>query len=144
VFLSFRGDTRNNFTDHLYTALVQAGIHTFRDDKLPRGNDISTELRNAIQGSMIFIVVFSEEYASSAWCLEELVEILRCKDTIDHTRILPIFYHVKPSDIRKQTGTFAKAFASYEKTDMDEVERWRAALTKAASFSGWFLDVANG
>ena len=31
VFLSFRGeDTRKKFTDHLYTALVQAGIHTFR------------------------------------------------------------------------------------------------------------------
>ncbi|KAI9215660.1 hypothetical protein POPTR_T002968v4 [Populus trichocarpa] len=30
VFLSFRGeDTRKTFTDHLYTALVQAGIHTF-------------------------------------------------------------------------------------------------------------------
>jgi hypothetical protein len=30
VFLSFRGeDTRKNFIDHLYTALVHAGIHTF-------------------------------------------------------------------------------------------------------------------
>nr|XP_034892105.1 disease resistance protein RPV1-like [Populus alba] len=34
VFLSFRGeDTRKNFTDHLYWALVQAGFHTFRDDE---------------------------------------------------------------------------------------------------------------
>jgi hypothetical protein len=39
VFLSYRGeDTGKTFTDHLYTALVQAGIHTFRDDdELPRG-----------------------------------------------------------------------------------------------------------
>jgi hypothetical protein len=30
VFVSFRGeDNRKNFTDHLYTALVQAGIYTF-------------------------------------------------------------------------------------------------------------------
>ena len=34
VFLSFCGvDTRKNFTDHLYTALKQKGIITFRDDE---------------------------------------------------------------------------------------------------------------
>ncbi|CAI9265060.1 unnamed protein product [Lactuca saligna] len=37
--LSFRGeDTRNGFTDHLYTTLKQAGICTFRDnDSMERG-----------------------------------------------------------------------------------------------------------
>ncbi|KAM7516039.1 hypothetical protein LguiA_005622 [Lonicera macranthoides] len=42
VFLSFRGkDTRKTFTDHLYTALVQAGIHTFKDEhELKRGEHI--------------------------------------------------------------------------------------------------------
>jgi hypothetical protein len=51
VFLSFRGeDTRKNFTDHLYTALVQAGIHTFRDDdEIGRGENIKSELQQAIQ-----------------------------------------------------------------------------------------------
>ena len=51
VFLSFRGeDTRNNFTDHLYMALVQAGIHTFRDDnEIWRGENIDFELQKAIQ-----------------------------------------------------------------------------------------------
>ena len=67
VFLSFRGeDTRKNFTDHLYTALIQAGIHTFRDDnELPRGEEISPQLVKAIEGSRISIVVFSKHYASS-------------------------------------------------------------------------------
>ena len=42
VFLSFRGeDNRKNFTDHLYTALVKAGILTFRDhNEIPRGEEI--------------------------------------------------------------------------------------------------------
>jgi hypothetical protein len=99
VFLSFRGkDTRKTFTDHLYTALVHAGIHTFRDDdELPRGNHISNELLKAIQGSRVSIVVFSKGYASSSWCLDELVEILHCKNTIGQT-FLPIFYDVNPSD----------------------------------------------
>ena len=46
VFLSFRGeDTRKSFTDHLYYALKQKGIFTFKDDeKLERGKLISLEL----------------------------------------------------------------------------------------------------
>jgi hypothetical protein len=149
VFLSFRGeDTRKNFTDHLYCALVRVGICTFRDgEELRRGENISTELRNAIRGSRISIVVFSEDYASSRWCLDELVEIVHCKNTISHT-LLPIFYHVDPSDVRHQKGTLAEAFYRLEKrfqTDMERVQRWKAALTEAASCSGWDLDkVADG
>jgi hypothetical protein len=47
VFLSFRGeDTRRKFTDHLYTALVQAGIHRFRDDdEIQRGHNIELEIK---------------------------------------------------------------------------------------------------
>ncbi|XP_059429315.1 disease resistance protein RML1A-like [Corylus avellana] len=149
VFVSFRGkDTRKSFTDHLYTALVQAGINTFiDDDELQRGNDISTELVNAIQRSMIFIVVFSKHYASSSWCLEELVEIIRCKNTIGGKTLLPIFYHADPSDVRNQTETFAKAFKRHEKkfqNDMEKVHRWRTALIKAAAISSWDLNVVNG
>ena len=110
VFLSFRGeDTRKNFTDHLYKALIQAGIHTFRDDdELARGKEISTELLNAIQESRISIVVFSKGYASSRWCLDELVQIMHCKNTIRHT-VYPVFYDVDPSDVRKQTGTLCRS-----------------------------------
>ncbi|XP_062173051.1 disease resistance protein RPV1-like isoform X2 [Alnus glutinosa] len=149
VFLSFRGeDSRKNFTDHLYSALVQVGIRTFRDsEKLPRGENISIELLNAIRGSRISIVVFSKGYASSRWCLDELVEIVNCKNTIGHT-LLPIFYHLDPSDVRKKTGTFAEAFARHEEqfpTDMERVQRWRVALTEAANCSGWDLEsVADG
>jgi hypothetical protein len=76
VFLSFRGaDTRKTFLGHLYNALVQAGIHTFKDDEeLPPGEEISHHLKKAIQESKISIVVFSRDYASSRWCLNELVE----------------------------------------------------------------------
>ncbi len=40
------------------------------------------------------IVVFSKGYASSHWCLNELVHILHCKNTKGHI-VLPIFYDVK-------------------------------------------------
>ncbi|CAL5348650.1 unnamed protein product [Camellia sinensis] len=149
VFLSFRGeDTRKNFTDHLYEALVQAGIHTFRDDdELPRGREISSELLKSIEGSRMSIVVFSRNYASSRWCLDELVKIIECKKTLGQL-LVPIFYDVDPSDVRHQTGYFGEAFGRHEKRYMDEMEKVeirRAALSQAANLSGWDLqNVANG
>ncbi|KAL7209458.1 hypothetical protein ACSBR1_031075 [Camellia fascicularis] len=149
VFLSFRGDdTRKNFTDHLYEALVQAGIHTFRDDdELPRGREISSELLKSIEGSRISIVVFSRNYASSRWCLDELVKIIDCKKTLGQL-LLPIFYDVDPSDVRHQTGYFGEAFGRHQKRfadEMEKVEVRRDALSEAANLSGWDLqNVANG
>ena len=76
VFLSFRGeDTREGFTSHLYKALCDKGINTFIDDELPRGEEISKELIQTIKKSLILVVVFSENYAESKWCLDELAEI---------------------------------------------------------------------
>ena len=149
VFLSFRGeDTCTNFVDHLYTALVQAGICTFRDeDELPRGKEISAELHNVIQESMMSIVILSKNFAFSTWCLNELVEILKCKKTRGQL-VLPVFYNIDPSDVRKQNGSFAEAFAVHEEqfvTEMGRVERWRAALAEATNLSGWDLqNIANG
>ncbi|WKA11081.1 hypothetical protein VitviT2T_028613 [Vitis vinifera] len=58
--------------------------------------------------------------------------------------VLPIFYHVDPSDIRKQSGIFGDALAHHER-DADEkkkemIQKWRTALTEAASLSGWHVD----
>ncbi|XP_059452202.1 disease resistance protein RPV1-like [Corylus avellana] len=143
VFLSFRGeDTRKNFIDHLYFALRDTGINTFRDDnELRRGEDITSELLSAIQRSKISVIVFSSNYAASRWCLEELVKIMECRRTVRQL-VLPIFYDVEPSDVRNQTGSFAKAFSEHEKRyllDIDKVLRWRRALIEAANLSGWDL-----
>ena len=147
VFLSFSGeDTRKTFTDHLYTALVQAGILTFRDDdELPRGEEISDHLLKAIRESKISIVVFSKGYASSRWCLDELVEILKCKYRKTGQIALPIFYDIDPSDVRKQTDSFAEAFVKHEERSEEKVKKWREALEEAGNLSGWNLkDMANG
>uniref|UniRef100_A0A2N9HEM1 ADP-ribosyl cyclase/cyclic ADP-ribose hydrolase n=1 Tax=Fagus sylvatica TaxID=28930 RepID=A0A2N9HEM1_FAGSY len=143
VFLSFRGeDTRNNFTDHLFDALKRKGIFTFRDDeKLERGKSISPELEKAIEESRFAIVIFSRNYASSTWCLEELAKIVRCMKVKGMT-VLPIFYNVDPSDVRKQKGTFAQAFVEHEgrfKENMKIVQTWRDALIEVANLSGWDL-----
>ena len=138
VFLSFRGeDTRHGFISHLYGALSKQGIHTFIDDNLPRGEQISSELFKTIESSRISIIVFSENYAFSTWCLDELAKIVECLKNKQLVR--PIFYKVNPSDVRHQRGKFGEALANHEKTVMDnmKVQRWRKALHEAANISGW-------
>ncbi|KAJ9558446.1 hypothetical protein OSB04_013060 [Centaurea solstitialis] len=136
VFLSFRGeDTRTNFVDHLYHALKRQNIETYKDDKnLQKGNKISKELIQAIEESRFHVIVFSKNYASSSWCLDELVEIMECQKTKTGQTIYPIFYDVEPTHVRKQSGEFGKAFAKHENDEV--VEKWREALVEATSFSG--------
>ncbi|KAJ9167279.1 hypothetical protein P3X46_021943 [Hevea brasiliensis] len=140
VFLSFRGiETRHNFTSHLYAALCRKNITTFIDDILERGEGISPALMKAIEESKISVVIFSENYASSRWCLDELVKIIDCEKKLGR-KVLPIFYRVNPSDVRKQTGKFGEAFGKVKENSnhsLDVVEKWSTALTKAGNLSGW-------
>ena len=139
VFLSFRGgDTRFNFPDHLLVNLMRRGIDTFIDNSLRRGEEIAPELLKAIEESRFSLIVFSENYAGSRWCLDELVKIMKCRKEMKQT-VVPIFYHVDPSHVRHQTGRFGEAFSNY-KEDTEEmkekVRSWRSALTEAANISG--------
>ncbi|CAL2279020.1 unnamed protein product [Prunus armeniaca] len=94
---------------------------------------VPREIFEAIEKSRISVVVFSENYASSTWCLDELAKIIECKNSQQQI-VLPIFYDVNPSDVIYQTGTFGGAFVEHEdrfKDDLEKVSRWRAALTEA-------------
>ncbi|CAJ2634035.1 unnamed protein product [Trifolium pratense] len=141
IFLSFRGeDTRDSFTGFLYYTLHKEGFKVFMDDVgLERGDKISSSLINAIQASRISIVVLSENYAYSTWCLDELVNILECKNKMKSRIIWPIFYKVKASDVRHQKNSYEKAMAIHEKmfgNDSEKVKKWRSALTEVSSLSG--------
>ncbi|XP_049379081.1 TMV resistance protein N-like [Solanum stenotomum] len=151
VFLSFRGsDTRRTFTGHLYEGLKNRGIFTFQDDKrLEHGDSISEELVKAIEESQVAVIVFSKNYATSSWCLNELVKIMECKEKENgHMTVIPIFYYVDPSDVRYQRESFAEAFTKHKlryKDDegMQKVKRWRNALTAAADLKGHDIHDGN-
>ncbi|KAF5468032.1 hypothetical protein F2P56_012223 [Juglans regia] len=143
VFLSFHGrDTRQRITAHLYKALEQRSISTFRDDKeLERGRYISPELLNAIENSMYAVVVLSPYYAFSRWCLTELTKIVECMEK-KGLILLPVFYQVDPFDVRNQKGTFTEAFVKHEndpKIVGDDLQSWKSALSKVGNISGWDL-----
>ncbi|XP_039173185.1 disease resistance protein RUN1-like [Eucalyptus grandis] len=145
VFLNFRGsDTRKTFTDHLYRNLVKAGtvpFCVFRDENsIPIGEEFGSEILDAIVRSKISIPVISENYASSKWCLRELVHIMECKKSMQHI-VLPIFYKVAPSDVRRLKGNFGNAFhLRRERYDEKDIQEWQQALNEVSYLHGWESD----
>ncbi|XP_028793772.1 TMV resistance protein N-like [Neltuma alba] len=145
VFLSFRGeDTRHLFTVPLYNALRRKGINAFIDDKkLGKGERIAPALLKAIERSRISIIVFSKNYATSTWCLDELAHIIWCKKEKNQV-VMPIFYKVAPMAVQYQRDSFAAAMAAHEdrfRDDMDKVQKRRSALSEAASVSkAWLFE----
>ena len=136
VFLSFKGeDTRNVFISNLNGFLCDKGINTFTDEKLPIGEEIPAELLEAIESSRVSIIVFSKNYASSTWCLDELIKILECRKKGQF--VLPIFYEINPSVVRKQKRKFGKALVKHEQEfNMNKVQIWRVALEEAGNLCG--------
>ncbi|RVW22058.1 Disease resistance-like protein DSC2 [Vitis vinifera] len=80
------------------------------DDKLSRGQEISPALVKAI-----------ENYASSTWCLEELVKIIDCTKAMGHAA-LPVFYNVDASHVRNRQGVLHKHLLSMKRFIRS---RWR-------------------
>ncbi|KAL3027842.1 hypothetical protein AAZX31_03G079200 [Glycine max] len=145
VFINFRGeDTRRSFVCHLNCALSKAGVKTFLDEEnLHKGMKLD-ELMTAIEGSQIAIVVFSQSYTESTWCLRELEKVIECNETYGQS-VLPVFYNIDPSVVRHrdEKHDFGKVLKSTaEKNYSGEhlenaLSRWSRALSEASKFSGW-------
>ncbi|XP_043725450.1 disease resistance protein RPV1-like [Telopea speciosissima] len=133
MFLSFGKDTRDNFTRRLYEELLRNNVRTFLDDEgLKGGDELAPGLSAAIDESAAYVAVISENYACSR-CLEELAQILERK-----RRLLPVFYNVDPSNVRRQEGPFENPFRYLEtRHGVDKVQRWRKALEKSGGKKGW-------
>jgi hypothetical protein len=138
VFVSFRGeDIRKKFLSHLVKDFSQKQIYTFTDQILKTGDEIEPSLFEAIKGSYISLIIFSENYASSHWCLDELVKIMECKEKYGQI-VIPIFYGVEPTDVRHQRKSYEKAFVELKKRySLSKVQSWRHALETCATLSGF-------
>ncbi|XP_020872799.1 LOW QUALITY PROTEIN: disease resistance protein RML1A [Arabidopsis lyrata subsp. lyrata] len=140
VFPSFHGpDVRRGFLSHLHNHFTSKGITTFKDQEIERGQTIGPELVQAIRESRISVVVLSKSYGSSSWCLDELVEILRCKEDQGQI-VMTIFYEIDTSDVRKQSGDFGRDFKRTCEGKTEEVkQRWIQALAHVATIAGEHL-----
>ena len=133
VYLSFRGEgTRTGFIGHLYNSLNSKGIITFDDVDLQNGEEITPSLLNAIQQSRIAIIVFSVNYPSSAFCLDELVNILQYVKGQGQF-ILPVYYGVDPL----RWWSYGEGLVNHESGfQAEKVSKWVDALHAAANLSG--------
>jgi Leucine-rich repeat (LRR) protein len=123
---------------------------------LQEGENLTSQIKEAIATASVHVAIFSTRYAESNWCLEELRLMLKSRATI-----IPVFYHVKPSELRRTRGkekgsVYAKALRSLEKKktcdpthkkkpryDPKTIENWRDALSCVADISGLELEACN-
>ncbi|CAL1363870.1 unnamed protein product [Linum trigynum] len=137
VFLCFRGaDTRHGFTSHLMAALSDKQIKAFIDGKL-RKTECIDELLSILQKSALSIVIFSENFADSTWCLEEVAMIARRYEKFGH-RVLPVFYKVDPSDVAGDSGRYAAAIDHKHGASryLEDRKRWKVGLKTVANCVG--------
>jgi len=130
---------------NLYAALRQARLRTFMDEGVLKGGDVADTIIQALEASRVSIVILSETFASSRWCLDELVNILDCMKTKNQT-VIPIFYNVDPSDVRNLKGSFGAAMVAHEDgfgKDNERLQKWRSALTQVANLSGCCLGTGS-
>jgi len=110
-------------------------VNAFRDDeKLDKGEEQKSELLHAIEGSQITIVVFSQNYIRSEWCLDELLKIMECHAFRGQV-VLTVFYDIVPSVLRDNQHISFEVVSDQPNT----IKLWRRALTEAANLSGWDL-----
>ncbi|KAJ4892855.1 Disease resistance protein (TIR-NBS-LRR class) family [Raphanus sativus] len=136
VFPSFHGpDVRRGFLSNLLKEFKEKGIDVFIDNGIERSKLIGPELTEAIRGSLIAVVLISRNYVSSTWCLNELVEIMKCWEE-DKQTVEVVFYEVDPSDVKKQKGDFGAVFdKTCAEKSLDEVKSWRKALKIVAQIA---------
>nr|XP_017234741.1 PREDICTED: disease resistance protein RML1B-like isoform X2 [Daucus carota subsp. sativus] len=143
VFLSFKGETRNNFTCFLYEALKADGFIAFMDKSdICVGDELNSTIMEGIRSSMSAIIVFSQTYAESTWCLDELVLILE-RYKVSRYFILPIFYEVEIHDIKHQLGNYGIALEKHRARHNHKVEKWREALVEVGNIFGEQVEGAN-
>jgi len=161
VFINHRGpDTKLSIAGHLYNHLHKLGVQVFLDqEEMEKGDFFTSQIAAAIQAASIHIAIFSPGYADSEWCLNELLLMMESEGSkeSDRSTIIPIFYGVKPTDLR--WGVYAKALNKLKEkktTDpqthqekprynSDIIEKWRNALLRVSEISGFDLKGAyNG
>ena len=116
--------------------LSAAGLRAFLDCKsIDMGEDSWECIEHAIKRSPVAVVVFSERFADSVWCLRELHAMLH----MSSATVLPVFYNVQPWEVRfpeegRLKGGFEKLCERHPKEVIDE---WREDLEHASKLMGW-------
>jgi len=157
IFINHRGpDVKRTLATDLYNRLRQHELRVFLDQhELQEGDNITPQIKSAIRTASVHIAILSPGYADSQWCLDELVLMVESMSKSRST-IIPVFYSVKPSDLRwtrGKKGVYARALCVLEEKktfdgrpryDSRTIEEWRNALSEAAEIKGFDGETYNG
>ncbi|KAL0737164.1 hypothetical protein Bca4012_013374 [Brassica carinata] len=141
VFINFRGsELRRSFIAFLEPAMREANINVFIDELELMGTDLENLLVR-IEESKVALAIFSRDYTSSVWCLDELVKIKECKDQ-GRLKVIPIFYKLEPSVVKYLQGSFGDNFRNLKRNHQHEpvkTQKWEEALTSITQTIGMRL-----
>jgi len=142
VLINFSGeDIRKKFVSHLDSALSAVGLTTIHHHH----NAVHIQ-QPILKLCRVAIVVFTQTYSESAWCLHQLQQIIQWHETYCR-HVLPVYYEIRPSDVRLQKGNFgetlkATAQQAFSGQQLEHgMSMWNLSLTKAANLFG--LDDSN-
>ncbi|CAL1409853.1 unnamed protein product [Linum trigynum] len=93
------------------------------------------ELLSVLQRSALSIVIFSEKFADSPWCLDEVATVVQSMAKFGH-RALPVFYKVCWSDVAGDSGCYSAIIDDELKASSVDNKRWRDALKAVANCAG--------
>lgn len=131
---------KKGFANHLYRTLENYGISSFLDMKeLPDGEDVRPHMPVAAGRALVGVPIFTKIYGKSHWCLDELVAMIESK----RGKVVPVFYDVKPEDLRMQSGEFARNFEDHLlscKHEAVRIQQWKVALENASWLAGLWLE----
>ncbi|KAI9101467.1 hypothetical protein K1719_023949 [Acacia pycnantha] len=99
-----------------------------------------------MEESRMAICVFSRNYASSTFFLDELVHIHQCIKGKGRL-VWPIFYEVEPSEVRHQKGIYEQALADHRikhRADEKKMQSWKIALHEIANICGTYHNPRHG
>ncbi|CAN1802656.1 Disease resistance-like protein DSC1 [Linum perenne] len=137
-FVCFRGEVRRSFICHLTGYLEQHGVRVFMDEMLKKTEDID-ELLTILKRSAMSVVVFSEKFADSIWCLDEVAVIADLMSRKGH-RVLPVFYSSTPEDVtndsKDETRRYSYIIDENHKLEKENRDRYIEVLKKVANKAG--------
>ncbi|CAN6858437.1 unnamed protein product, partial [Brassica oleracea] len=130
VFINYRGDElRKSFLGFVVKAMREAKINVFTDEVEVKGRDLQNLFRR-IEESRVAVVILSERYTESSWCLDELVKMKEQMDQ-DKLVVIPIFYRLGATNCKRLVGTFGDNFRNLEReyrSEPERIKKWKEAL----------------
>ncbi|KAJ0440996.1 putative protein kinase RLK-Pelle-CrRLK1L-1 family [Helianthus annuus] len=119
VYISTSRVETKHFVDCLCDALKQGGLSTYKDN---------SKRLSVIKESRYFLIIFSKNFGANDWNLDEVVEIIECVKKRGNF-VTSVYWDVRPSDVRGQTGYFGEAMSKYDTHPRMKV--WKSALVEA-------------